>query len=29
LGFPGEFFKEEGVKMNSFGGFYDKVEKRS
>ncbi|MES2809510.1 MAG: aldo/keto reductase [Bacteroidota bacterium] len=28
LGFPGEFFKEEGVKMNSFGGFYDKVEKR-
>jgi aryl-alcohol dehydrogenase-like predicted oxidoreductase len=29
LGFPGEFFKEEGVKINSFGGFYDKVEKRS
>ncbi|WP_214071932.1 aldo/keto reductase [Mucilaginibacter sp. dw_454] len=29
LGFPGEFFKEEGVKMNSFGGFYDRVEKRS
>ncbi|MFD2864638.1 aldo/keto reductase [Mucilaginibacter antarcticus] len=28
LGFPGEFFKEEGVKMNSFGGFYDRVEKR-
>ncbi|MCC8425438.1 aldo/keto reductase [Mucilaginibacter sp. UR6-11] len=29
LGFPGEFFKEDGVKMNSFGGFYDKVEKRT
>lgn len=28
LGFPGEFFLEEGVKQNSFGGFYDKVEKR-
>jgi aryl-alcohol dehydrogenase-like predicted oxidoreductase len=28
LGFPGDFFKEDGVKMNSFGGFYDKVEKR-
>lgn len=28
LGFPGEFFKEDGVRMNSFGGFYDKVEKR-
>jgi len=28
LGFPGEFFREEGVKMNSFGGFYDRVEKR-
>lgn len=28
LGFPGDFFREEGVKMNSFGGFYDKVEKR-
>lgn len=28
LGFPGDFFKEEGVKTNSFGGFYDKVEKR-
>jgi len=28
LGFPGDFFNEEAVKMNSFGGFYDKVEKR-
>jgi aryl-alcohol dehydrogenase-like predicted oxidoreductase len=28
LGFPGDFFKEEGVKMNTFGGFYDRVEKR-
>jgi len=28
LGFPGEFFREEGVKMNTFGGFYDRVEKR-
>jgi aryl-alcohol dehydrogenase-like predicted oxidoreductase len=28
LGFPGDFFKEDGVKMNAFGGFYDKVEKR-
>ena len=29
LGFPGDFFKEEAVRMNSFGGFYDRVEKRS
>ncbi|QEM12179.1 aldo/keto reductase [Mucilaginibacter rubeus] len=28
LGFPGDFFNEDAVKMNSFGGFYDKVEKR-
>jgi aryl-alcohol dehydrogenase-like predicted oxidoreductase len=28
LGFPGEFFKEDAVRMNSFGGFYDRVEKR-
>lgn len=28
LGFPGDFFREDGVKMNSFGGFYDRVEKR-
>ncbi|MBL7831818.1 MAG: aldo/keto reductase [Saprospiraceae bacterium] len=29
LGFPGEFFKEEGVKMVTFGGFYDKIENRN
>ncbi|MEO6150384.1 MAG: aldo/keto reductase, partial [Mucilaginibacter sp.] len=28
LGFPGDFFKEDAVKVNLFGGFYDKVEKR-
>lgn len=28
LGFPGDFFREENVQINSFGGFYDKVEKR-
>ncbi len=28
LGFPGDFFKEEAVKTNSFGGFYDRLEKR-
>ncbi len=28
LGFPGDFFKEEGVRLNSFGGFWDRVEKR-
>jgi len=28
LGFPGEFFAEEAVRTNSFGGFYDRVEKR-
>jgi len=28
LGFPGDFFKEENVRMNSFGGFWDRVEKR-
>jgi aryl-alcohol dehydrogenase-like predicted oxidoreductase len=28
LGFPGDFFREEAVKLNTFGGFYDKVEKR-
>lgn len=28
LGFPGDFFKEDAVKQNSFGGFYDRVEKR-
>lgn len=25
LGFPGEFFKEDGVKMVTYGGFYDKI----
>jgi len=29
LGFPGDFFKEDAVRVNSFGGFYDRVEKRS
>jgi aryl-alcohol dehydrogenase-like predicted oxidoreductase len=29
LGFPGDFFREEAVKTNTFGGFYDKVEKRA
>jgi aryl-alcohol dehydrogenase-like predicted oxidoreductase len=28
LGFPGDFFREEAVRTNTFGGFYDKVEKR-
>jgi len=28
LGFPGDFFKEDAVKTNTFGGFYDKVERR-
>ena len=28
LGFPGDFFNEEAVKTNSFGGFYNKLEKR-
>lgn len=28
LGFPGEFFKEDGVKQVTFGGFYDKIIKR-
>ena len=28
LGFPGDFFKEEGVKTNTYGGFYERVEKR-
>ncbi|MFD0794625.1 aldo/keto reductase [Mucilaginibacter litoreus] len=28
LGFPGDFFNEDAVKLNSFGGFYDRVEKR-
>jgi aryl-alcohol dehydrogenase-like predicted oxidoreductase len=28
LGFPGDFFNEEGVKNVTYGGFYDKIEKR-
>jgi aryl-alcohol dehydrogenase-like predicted oxidoreductase len=28
LGFPGEFFKEDGVKQVTYGGFYDRIEKR-
>lgn len=28
LGFPMKFFKEEAVQMNTYGGFYDKIEKR-
>jgi aryl-alcohol dehydrogenase-like predicted oxidoreductase len=28
LGFPGDFFNEDAVKVNSFGGFYDRIEKR-
>ncbi len=28
LGFPGNFYKEEGVRLANFGGFYDRVEKR-
>lgn len=29
LGFPGEFFKEDGVRLNNFGGFYNRIEKRN
>ena len=29
LGFPHDFFKEDGVRLNNFGGFYDRIEKRS
>jgi diketogulonate reductase-like aldo/keto reductase len=29
MGFPGDFYKEEGVRLNNFGGFYDRVEKRN
>jgi aryl-alcohol dehydrogenase-like predicted oxidoreductase len=25
LGFPGEFFKEEGVRTGNYGGFYDRI----
>jgi len=27
LGFPGEFFKEEGVRKGNFGGFYDRIKR--
>jgi len=29
LGFPGKFFKEDAVRQNTYGGFYDKIEKRN
>jgi aryl-alcohol dehydrogenase-like predicted oxidoreductase len=29
MGFPNDFLNEDGVKQNNFGGFYDKIEKRS
>ena len=25
LGFPGDFYKEEGVRKNNYGGFYDRI----
>jgi hypothetical protein len=25
LGFPGKFFREEGVRQNNYGGFYDRI----
>ncbi len=28
LGFPGEFFKEDNMRLNNYGGFYDQIEKR-
>lgn len=28
MGFPNDFFKEAGVLMNNYGGFYDRIEKR-
>ena len=28
LGFPGKFFREDGVRQNNFGGFYDRIVKR-
>jgi hypothetical protein len=27
LGFPGDFFREDGVKAVTYGGFYDRIEK--
>jgi len=29
LGFPGKFFREEGVRQNNFGGFHDRIVRRS
>ena len=29
LGFPGKFFREEGVRQNNYGGFYDRIVHRS
>jgi len=29
LGFPGDFFNEEGVKKNNYGGFYDRIQRPS
>jgi len=29
LGFPGKFFKEEGVRQNNFGGFFDRITHRN
>jgi aryl-alcohol dehydrogenase-like predicted oxidoreductase len=29
LGFPGKFFREEGVRQNNFGGFHDQIIRRS
>jgi len=28
LGFPGKFFREDGVRQNNFGGFYDRIVRR-
>jgi aryl-alcohol dehydrogenase-like predicted oxidoreductase len=28
LGFPGDFFKEEGTRLNTYGGFWDRIEGR-
>lgn len=29
LGFPGEFFKEDNMLLNNYGGFYNRIEKRN
>lgn len=29
MGFPNDFLNEDGVKQNNFGGFYERIEKRS